>query len=105
MDPVTNPGHHYPGHSKEKIYQITFFLGQVMTYFKRKFQIKSNTLLYAILVIGGMCIFGMFIHADFWWRIISFAGLALVAAVISLSVRDINSLLAVLGIVPITRVL
>jgi len=74
-----------------------------MTNFKRTFQGKSNALLSAILVIGGMCIFGIFIHADFWWRIISFAGLALAAIVISLSVRDIKSLLSVLGIVPFTR--
>ncbi|MCK4853904.1 MAG: CPBP family intramembrane metalloprotease [Bacteroidales bacterium] len=45
----------------------------------------------------------MFIHADSWLRIISFAGLALAAVIISLSVRDIKSLLYVLGIVPFTR--
>lgn len=74
-----------------------------MTIFERTSQGKSNTLFSAILVIGGMCIFGMFIHADSWGRIISFAGLALAALVISLSVQDFKSLLAVLGIVQITR--
>lgn len=74
-----------------------------MTYFKKTFQRKSNALHSAILVIGGICIFGMFIHADSWQRIISFAGLALAAVVISRSVRDIKSLLGVLGIVPFTR--
>jgi len=74
-----------------------------MTNFKKTFQGKSYALLSAILVIGGMCIFGIFIHADFWWRIISFSGLSLVAIVIGLSVRDIKTLLAVLGIIPFTR--
>lgn len=74
-----------------------------MTYFKRTFQRNSNALPSAILVIGGICIFGMFIHADSWLRIISFAGLTLAAVIISRSVRDIKSLLYVLGIVPFTR--
>jgi membrane protease YdiL (CAAX protease family) len=74
-----------------------------MTNFKRTFSGKSHALLSTILVIGGMCIFGIFIHADFWWRIISFAGLALAAMVISLSAGDIKSLPEVLGIVPFTQ--
>lgn len=74
-----------------------------MTNFKSTFQRKSNGLLSAILVIGGICIFGIFIHADSWWRIISFAGLAIAAIVMSLTVTDIKSLLAVLGIVLFTR--
>jgi membrane protease YdiL (CAAX protease family) len=74
-----------------------------MTYFKRIFQRNSNALPSAILVIGGICIFGMFIHADSLLRIISFTGLTIAAVVISLSVRDIKSLLYVLGIVPFTR--
>jgi len=74
-----------------------------MTIFERTSQGKSNTLFSAILVIGGMCIFGMFIHADSWWRIISFAGLALVAVVVSLSVGDFRSLLLVFGLVQFTR--
>jgi len=74
-----------------------------MTYFKRTFQRNSNALPSAILVIGGICIFGMFIHADSWLRIISFAGLTLAAVIISRSVQDIKSLLYVLGIVPFTR--
>ncbi len=74
-----------------------------MTYFRMPFQTKSKAFLSALLVIGGICIFGIFIHADSWQRIISFAGLAFAAIVISLSVRDVKSLLDVLGIFPITR--
>jgi membrane protease YdiL (CAAX protease family) len=74
-----------------------------MTYFKRKFQTKSKALPSAILVIVGICIFGMFIHADSWRRIISFAGLAFAAVIISRSAGDIKSLLSILGIVPFTR--
>jgi membrane protease YdiL (CAAX protease family) len=74
-----------------------------MTYFKRTFQGKSKAPLSAILVIGGICIFGMFIHADSWLRIIAFTGLVLAAVIISLSAGDIKSLLGVVGIVPFTR--
>jgi membrane protease YdiL (CAAX protease family) len=74
-----------------------------MRYFKRIFQTESKAIPSAILVIAGICIFGSFIHADSWWRIISFAGLALTAITISLPVRDVKSLLTVLGIVPFTR--
>jgi len=103
VDPVDGPGRHHPGHGKEENYRITYCRRQAMTNFKKTFQGKSYALLSAILVIGGMCIFGIFIHADFWWRIISFSGLSLVAIVIGLSVRDIKTLLAVLGIIPFTR--
>ena len=74
-----------------------------MTNFKSTSQGKYNTLLSAILVIGGMCIFGLFIHENSWWRIVSFAGLALVAVVVSLSVRDFKSLLLVFGFGQFTR--
>ena len=59
---------------------------------------RSNAVIAAVLVIGGMCIFGSFIHADRWHRLISFAGLALAAGVVSYSVRDIRSLLVVFGL-------
>jgi len=74
-----------------------------MTNFRRTWQAKYKALFSSLLVIGGMCIFGMFIHAITWWRIVSFVGLATVALVISLSARDLSSLMRVLGIVPVTR--
>jgi len=74
-----------------------------MTNFKSTIQGKYNTLLSAILVIGGMCIFGLFIHENSWWRIVAFVGLALVAVVVSLSVRDFKSLLHVFGLGQFTR--
>jgi membrane protease YdiL (CAAX protease family) len=74
-----------------------------MTFFNRTFQTKPKALLSALLVTGGMCIFGLFIHAHSWRRMISFAGLALAAAVISRSAVNITSLLKLLGIVPFTR--
>jgi membrane protease YdiL (CAAX protease family) len=74
-----------------------------MTYFRKPLKTRSKALLSALLVIGGICIFGIFIHAGSWQRIISFTGLALAAVVISLSVRDLKSLLDVLGIIPFTR--
>lgn len=74
-----------------------------MTNFKSAIQGKDNTLLSAILVIGGMCIFGLFIHDNSWWRIVSFVGLALVAVVVSLSARDFKSLLFVFGLGRLTR--
>ncbi len=74
-----------------------------MTNFKITIQGKYNTLLSAILVIGGMCIFGLFIHENSWWRIVAFVGLALVAVVVSLSVRDFKSLLLVFGLGQFTR--
>jgi len=74
-----------------------------MTNPKWTFTVKSSEILSAILVISGMCIFGMFIHAESRWRIIAFAGLAISAAVIGTTVRDIKSLLAVLGIEAIGR--
>jgi membrane protease YdiL (CAAX protease family) len=64
---------------------------------------KYNALLSASLVIGGMCIFGLFIHEVSSWRFVAFVGLAIVAATISLSVGDIQSLLAVLGLTSISR--
>jgi membrane protease YdiL (CAAX protease family) len=64
---------------------------------------KNNALFSAILTIGGMCIFGLFIHEVSCWRFVSFMGLAMVAVAISLSVWDIHSLLAVLGLVSMTR--
>jgi membrane protease YdiL (CAAX protease family) len=74
-----------------------------MTNFKITIQGKYNTLLSAILVIGGMCIFGLFIHENSWWRIVAFVGLAIVAVVVSLSVRDFKSLLLVFGLGQFTR--
>ncbi len=74
-----------------------------MRYFRRIFQSAPRAIPSSILVITGICIFGAFIHADSWRRIISFSGLALAATTISLSVRDIKSLLNVFGIVPCTR--
>lgn len=74
-----------------------------MTNFKRRWQGKSYALLSAILVVGGMCIFGMFIHAVTCWRMVAFIGLAITAIVISLSVFDIQSLLSLTGIIPLTR--
>ncbi len=50
-----------------------------------------------------MCIFGMFIHEVTLWRVVSFMGLAITAVVISLSVRDIKSLLTVSGIIPLNK--
>ena len=74
-----------------------------MTYFIKTFQTKFKALPSALGVIGGMCIFGFFIHANSWLRVISFAGLTVAAVIIGQSVRDIKSLLQVLGIVPFTR--
>jgi membrane protease YdiL (CAAX protease family) len=71
-----------------------------MTYFKKTFQKEYKALLSVLGVIGGMCIFGLFIHANSWLRVISFAGLTSSAVFISRSVRDIRSLLHVLGIGP-----
>jgi len=70
---------------------------------KGTFSGKYKTLLSASLVIGGMCIFGMYIHEVSCWRFVSFMGLAIVALAISMSARDIRSLLAVLGLVSFTR--
>lgn len=75
----------------------------MMTNFKRTLPGKSNAYISVFLVIGGMCIFGMFIHEVTLWRVVSFMGLAITAVVISLSVHDIKSLLTVFGIVPLTR--
>jgi membrane protease YdiL (CAAX protease family) len=74
-----------------------------MTYFKKTFQTENKTLPSAFGVIGGMCIFGLFIHANSWLRVISFAGLTIAAVIIGQSVRDIKSMLHVLGIVPFHR--
>lgn len=75
----------------------------MICFLKGTFSEKHNALLSAGIVIGGMCIFGIFIHETGCWRIVSFVGLAIVAVAISLSARDIHSLLAVLGLVSITR--
>jgi membrane protease YdiL (CAAX protease family) len=75
----------------------------MMTDFSMAFQTKSKGLLSALLVIGGICIFGIFIHAGSWQRIFSFSGLAFTAVVISLSVRDVRSLLDIFGIFTFTR--
>jgi membrane protease YdiL (CAAX protease family) len=74
-----------------------------MTDLKGTFSVKSSEILSAILVISGMCIFGMFIHTESMWRIIAFTGLAITAGVIGSSVRDVRSLLGVLGIEGINR--
>ncbi len=74
-----------------------------MTFFNRIIPTKYTALSSAILVIAGMCIFALFIHVDSCLRILSFAGLILAAVIISRSVRDIKSLLAILGIIPFMR--
>lgn len=70
---------------------------------EKSFRASPGELPSAILVTVGVCLFGWFIHEVSWQRIISFAGLALAAVVISLSVQDARSLLRVFGFVPITR--
>jgi membrane protease YdiL (CAAX protease family) len=70
---------------------------------RKLFQAEIRALPSAVLVIGGMCIFGSFIHAGSWHRIIAFSGLALSALAISFSVQRIGSLPAVFGLAPVTR--
>lgn len=74
-----------------------------MTDYKLDSPAKAKSIYAAVLVIAGICIFGLFIHANAWQRLISFAGLALVAVVVSFSVRDIKSLLEVTGLVRFNR--
>ena len=71
---------------------------------RKHFHADKRALPSVILVTGGMCIFGSFIHDGSWHRVISFAGLAVSVLAISFSVQRISSLPAAFGLVPLTRI-
>jgi membrane protease YdiL (CAAX protease family) len=57
----------------------------------------------ALLVMAGVCVFGWFIHAGSWQRIISFSGLVLAGVVMAGSAHNVKMLLKVFGFVHVNR--
>lgn len=70
---------------------------------KRSLPVKQINIWESIFVITGICVFAFFIHKDSFWKIVSFAALVLTGLIISWSVKDLLSLLRVLGIIPVNR--
>lgn len=74
-----------------------------MTVAPKKILLKHTSLLDAVLVVTGICLFAIFIHRDPWVQIISFAALLFTGIVIIRSAENYSSLLSVFGMIPVSK--